>query len=228
MKSFPYNFKQIFGTISFVSGKGFIAMKKWMADRRLILGILIAHLLLFFTFEDKSVFWYIFTASMLVLISYSIIHEEIEDNAPTFSYLSLGIASGLGLFGLFWIGSSLFDLLNIPISGQISRLYNRFSPDIFWHYLVLVLIIAPGEEIFWRGFIQKRLNKHFGMKLSIGISVFLYASVHLYSGEFILVLAAIIAGLAWSILYTWKRSLPLVIVSHIVFDLLLFVFLPLR
>lgn len=198
-----------------------------MADRRLILGILIAHLLLFFTFEDKDVFWYIFTASMLVLISYSIIHEEIEDNTSTLTYLTLGVASGLGLFGLFWLGSFLIELLNLPFANQISRLYNRFSPDLFWHYLVLVLILAPGEEIFWRGFIQKRLSKYFSLKMTISLSVLLYGSVHLYSGEFILVLAAIIAGLAWSILYAWKRSMPLVIVSHIVFDLLLFVFIPL-
>jgi uncharacterized protein len=203
-------------------------MKNWMADRKLILGILIAHLLLFFSFEDKDVFWYIFTASMLVLISYSIINEEIEDNTSTITYLTLGVASGLGLFGLFWLGSFLIELLNLPFDNQISRLYSRFSPDLLWHYLVLVLILAPGEEIFWRGFIQKRLSNYFSMKMSIGLSVLLYASVHLYSGEFILVLAAVIAGLAWSILYAWKRSMPLVIVSHIVFDLLLFVFLPFR
>lgn len=203
-------------------------MKTWMADRRLILGILIAHLLLFFTFEDKAVFWYIFTASMLVLISYTIIHENIEDEAPTLTYLTIGVASGLGLFGLFWLGSALIDLLNLPFYSQISRLYNRFSPELFWHYLVLVLIIAPGEEFFWRGFIQKRINKYFDTKITIALSVLIYATVHLYSGEFILVLAAVIAGLAWSILYAWKRSLPLVIVSHIVFDLLLFVFIPLR
>ncbi|ESU32809.1 hypothetical protein G3A_09445 [Bacillus sp. 17376] len=202
-------------------------MKNWMADRRLILGFLIAHLLLFFTFEDKDVFWYIFTASMLILISYSIIHEEIEDNTSTLSYLILGIASGLGLFGLFWLGSFLIEFLNLPFSNQTSRLYSRFSPDLLWHYLVLVLILAPGEEIFWRGFIQKRFSKYFSMKMSIGLSAILYASVHIYSGEFILVLAAMIAGLVWSILYAWKRSLPLVIVSHIVFDLLLFVFIPL-
>ncbi|MBT2683596.1 type II CAAX endopeptidase family protein [Bacillus sp. ISL-37] len=202
-------------------------MKNWMADRRLIIGILIAHLLLFFTFEDKDVFWYIFTASMLVLISYSIINEEIEDDTSTLTYLTLGIASGLGLFGLFWLGSFLIEMLNLPFANQISRLYSRFSPELFWHYLVLVLILAPGEEIFWRGFIQKRLSKYFSLKISIGLSVILYASVHLYSGEFILVLAAMIAGLAWSILYAWKRSMPLVIVSHIVFDLLLFVFIPL-
>ncbi|WP_210366316.1 type II CAAX endopeptidase family protein [Bacillus sp. REN3] len=203
-------------------------MKNWMADRRLILGILISHLLLFFTFEDKTVFWYIFTASMLILISYSIIHEEIDDKASTLSFLSIGILSGIGLFGLFWLGSFLIDLLDLPLSRQIARLYSRFSPEILWHYLVLVLILAPGEEIFWRGFIQKRLGRYLGTRIGILLSVLLYASVHIYSGQFILVLAAMIAGTAWSILYAWKKSLPLVIVSHIVFDLLLFVFFPLH
>lgn len=203
-------------------------MKNWMADRRFIFGILIAHLLLFFTFEDKTVFWYIFTASMLILISYSIIHEEIEDNTSAFSFITAGVLSGIGLYGLFWFGTLLIDLLNLPFASQISLLYSKFSPQIFWHYLVLVIIIAPGEEIFWRGFIQKRLHKYFSLKKSIVFSVLLYASVHFYSGHAILVLAAIIAGFAWSALYAWKKSLPLVIISHIVFDLLLFVFLPLR
>lgn len=203
-------------------------MNAWLADRKLILGIVVAHLLLFFTFGDKAVFWYIFTASMLILISYSIIHEEIEDNASPFSFLTIGILSGAGLYGLFWIGSTLIDSLHLPFSGQISRLYSSFSPEVFWHYLVLVLIIAPGEEIFWRGFVQKRLAIHFNSKTSLILSVLLYASVHLYSGEFILVLAALIAGFVWSALYAWKQNMPLVILSHIVFDLLLFVFLPLR
>ena len=39
-------------------------------------------------------------------------------------------------------------------------------------------------------------------------------------------LAAIVAGLIWGALYEWKKSLPLVIVSHLVFVLLLFLILP--
>lgn len=203
-------------------------MKNWMTDRKLILGMLIAHLFLFFTFKDSAVFWYIFTASMLILISYSIIHEEIEDRCSMNSILLIGSMSGIGLFGFFWFGSMMIDWLNLPFAGQISRLYSMFSPEILWHYLVLVLIIAPGEEIFWRGFIQKRFGKHLGIRNGMIASILLYSSVHFYSGEFILVLAAILAGTVWSALYAWKKSLPLVIVSHIVFDLLLFIFIPLR
>ena len=203
-------------------------MKKVIGDRRLIIGYILAHLLLFFTFQDKNIFWYIFTASMLVLISYSIINEVLDDKASTLSYFTFGIISGLALFGIFWLGSTLIDLLNLPFRGQISKLYKLFSPELAWQYVVLILIIAPGEEIFWRGFVQKRLLKFTKIRTSIIASTLLYASVHFYSGEFILVMAALTAGLVWSTLYAWKRSIPLVVISHIVFDLLLFGFFPLR
>ena len=43
-------------------------MKKLAIDIRLIGGLLLAHLLIYFTFQDKSIFWYIFSASYLGLL----------------------------------------------------------------------------------------------------------------------------------------------------------------
>ncbi|WP_053361997.1 type II CAAX endopeptidase family protein [Bacillus sp. FJAT-27251] len=203
-------------------------MKKVMADRRLLIGYVLAHLLLLFTFQEKGVFWYLFTASMLILISFSILHEGLENNASALKYLSYGILSGIAVYGLFWLGSTMIDILKLPLSGQVSQLYRQFEPKSAWHFIVLIIIIAPGEEIFWRGFVLRRLLKHLNARTSVILSSFLYASVHIYSGQFALLLAALAAGLAWGALYAWKRSIPLVVVSHIVFDLLLFVILPLR
>ncbi|WP_174733726.1 CPBP family intramembrane glutamic endopeptidase [Mesobacillus harenae] len=203
-------------------------MKKWIPDHRFIIGFLIAHLLLFFSYEDKAVFWYIFTGTMLVLISYAILHEEMDDKLPTGTYLFYGTLSGAALFGVFWAGSSVIDLLNLPMQDQIDTLYREYAPSMLWQYVILILIIAPGEEIFWRGFIQKRLLKHTNAWTSIIVSTLMYTSVHFYSGHLALPLAALAAGLVWSSLYAWKRSIPLVIISHIVFDLLLFLFIPLR
>ena len=39
--------------------------------------------------------------------------------------------------------------------------------------LVLMFIIIPGEEIFWRGFIQKRLMNYMNIKVAILLSVLL-------------------------------------------------------
>lgn len=181
---------------------------------------------MYFTFQDKAVFWYIFTASLLFLISYSILNEEVEDQLPFFSYLMYGITSGFILFGLFWLGNSLIELLNLPFTKEIAKLYGRYSPTMLWHYIVLLLIIIPGEELFWRGFVQKRMLNYTKIPMGILLSSLLYASVHLYSTHWILAFAALIAGLYWGFLYAWKKSMPLVIVSHLIFDLFLFVILP--
>ncbi|MCS0791145.1 CPBP family intramembrane metalloprotease [Cytobacillus firmus] len=201
-------------------------MKSVAADLRFIGGILLAHLLMYFTFQDKSIFWYIFSASLLLLISYSIIMEEVEDKASFGTFITYGALSGFLLYGLFWAGYSLFEILNLPLVNQVEKLYGRFSPSFIWHYIVLILIIVPGEEVFWRGFVQKRLMKLTTVKLSIILSPLLYSSVHFYSGYWMLAFAALIAGLFWGWLYAWKRSIPLVIVSHLIFDLLMFVLLP--
>ena len=169
-------------------------MKRIITDWRLIIGYLLAHPLIFFSFEEKKVFWYLFTAAMLILISYSILHEELNNNQARWNDFTIGILAGFTIYLVFWGGSFLIDVFNLPFSGQISRLFRQFSPDSFWNYLVLLIVIAPGEEIFWRGFIQKRLLKYTGVWTSIILSTLLYASVHFYADEFILVLAALVGG----------------------------------
>jgi uncharacterized protein len=206
---------------------GYLLMKKSILDYRFYLGYLLAHILLYFTYNDDKVFWYMFTSSMLILISFSIVKDEVDDAVPISVYFTFGILSGLLLYGLFIIGDFLFSLINFSIQDDVDKLYKLFSPTMFWHYLSLMLIAIPGEEIFWRGFILKKLLKNNRLWSSIVISSFMYASVNIYIGEWILVLATFIAGMMWGYLYTWKRSIPLVIVSHLVFDLFLFILFPL-
>jgi uncharacterized protein len=203
-------------------------MKNTFFDLRLITGLIISHALMYFTFHDRAIFWYIFTGSLLVLITYAMFQEAVEDEASFFKYISIGILSGLILYLLFWLGVQAFDLLNLPFENSIKKLYRWFAPALFWQYLALILVAAPGEELFWRGFVQKRLLRYFGPLKSILIAALLYASVHIYSGTFILMLAAFLSGLIWGALYLWKKSMPLVIVSHVVFDIMIFIILPLK
>jgi uncharacterized protein len=203
-------------------------MKNRFFDLRLVTGYIIAHALMYFTFYDRAIFWYIFTGSLLILITYAMFQEDVDDEASFFKYISIGVLSGLLLYSLFWLGVQVFDLLNLPFDSSVKKLYSWFAPSLFWQYLALILVAAPGEELFWRGFIQKRLLRYFGTFGSIMFSSLLYASVHIYSGTFILMLAAFLSGLMWGALYLWKKSMPLVIVSHIVFDIMIFIILPLK
>ncbi|MED4203417.1 CPBP family intramembrane glutamic endopeptidase [Neobacillus mesonae] len=201
-------------------------LKNLTLDFRLIFGLILAHILIYFAFHDKAIFWYIFTGSILVLIVYSMFQGDVDDESSFIQYIFLGVISGMILYAIFWLGHQLIELTSFPFDKEIRKLYKWYAPLYFWQYIALVLVAAPGEELFWRGFLQKRLLKYFKPVGSILIGSFFYASVHIYSGSSLLVFAAFLSGLAWGGLYFWKRSMPLVIVSHIIFDLMLFIILP--
>lgn len=203
-------------------------MKKPFFDLRLIIGVIMVHALLYFSFHDKTIFWYIFSGSVLVLITYAMFQEDVDDETSFIQYIFFGAISGLLLYLVFWLGYQAIGILHLPIESSIKKLYRWFAPSLFWEYLSLVLIAAPGEELFWRGFIQKRLLTYLSPIWSVLTASLLYASVHIYSGSYLLVFAALVSGIAWGILYIWKKSMPLVIVSHIVFDIMIFIILPFK
>jgi membrane protease YdiL (CAAX protease family) len=184
---------------------------------------------MYFTFQNKATFWYMFTAAMLLLMSYAMYHLKTDDSFSFLTCSLYGIISGVFLFALFWFGNFLIDFIGLPFRGEISKIYRNFSPTQIWHYFVLFLFIIPAEELFWRGFIQNRLTAtKLNIKYSVILAAILYASVQLYSGYFIHFFAALIAGLFWGFLYAWKRNIRITVISHLVFDLFLFILFPFR
>ncbi|WP_040204696.1 CPBP family intramembrane glutamic endopeptidase [Neobacillus jeddahensis] len=203
-------------------------MKKRFLDFRLIFGFIIAHALIYFSFHDKTIFWYIFSGSLLVLIAYAMFQGDVDDEVSFIHYIFLGVLSGFLLYFLFWIGVHALETLPFSFDKAIKKLYRWYAPHAFWHFIALILVAAPGEELFWRGFMQKKLLQYLKPIWAILLGAALYASVHIYADSFLLVLAAFISGAIWGSLYFWKKSMPLVIVSHIIFDIMIFIILPLN
>jgi len=203
-------------------------MKKNILNIRLIACLIIAHALIFFSFHDKTIFWYIFTGSVLVLIALAMFQGDVDDEVSFIQYIFLGVLTGLLLYFVFWLGFQAIQVLHLPFEKTIRKLYRWYSPHVFWQYIALVLVAAPGEELFWRGFIQKTLLKYFSPIWSILSAALLYASVNIYSGSLLLVFSAFFSGFVWGLLYFWKKSMPLVIVSHIIFDIMIFIILPFK
>jgi membrane protease YdiL (CAAX protease family) len=95
-------------------------------------------------------------------------------------------------------------------------------------FLLLMFVTGPGEEIFWRGFLQDRLERSLGRVCGYVAATLVYGGVHVFSGNALLILAALVAGAWWGALYVWKKDLFSLIVSHAVWSAVVFAVLPIR
>ncbi|MEW9503134.1 CPBP family intramembrane glutamic endopeptidase [Jeotgalibacillus marinus] len=188
----------------------------------LIGSLLIIHLLIYITFFDNNIFWYLYSGTALVMIAVSIIQTGFDERLKTKPFIFLGLISGVVLYVLFFAGYLLFSWLPGNVDGTIAKLFEQLRPDQLWKLVVLIIIVIPAEEIFWRGFVQQRLQQYFSSTVSVAITALLAGSVFYYSGEWIWMLAAFVGSVFWGILYAWKKNILMVILSHLTFSLLFF------
>jgi len=139
----------------------------------------------------------------------------------------LGLLSAALLYGLFAVGK-LVALRIFPFAASgIASVYGlKAGADMIRVVLLIGLVIGPGEEVVWRGFLQENLGRRLGRGAAFVLTALIYTLVHVSSGNFMLVLAAAVCGLFWGLLYMKFRSPILNIVSHTVWDLLIFIVLP--
>src|SRR5205807_6630368 len=93
---------------------------------------------------------------------------------------------------------------------------------------LLILVIGPGEELFWRGLVQWGLVRRFGPRLGWGAATAIYGGMHAAAANPMLILAALVAGGFWGLLYLRIGRIAPLIVSHVLWDLAVFLLLPFR
>ncbi len=196
-------------------------------QKKFFLLFILVHILLAISFLYEIPFWLMFTISFLLLSVASIRFGNFE--AKNFSILNMviSILSGLFMYGLFYIGKIGSAILFPNELAEVATLYTMVQPQLNWHYFALFLIIIPGEELFWRGFIQRNVETKFENKLVvIFISSLLYMSANIYTFNPLFLLATFAGGVVWGTLYMWKRNIVLTIISHTVLNLFLLVLFP--
>jgi len=138
-----------------------------------------------------------------------------------------GIAAAGVLYLIFYVGSAAARSLLPAAPGQISQVYDLKAGANRWLIGVLLLVvIGPGEEILWRGYLQRRLVGLTG-RWGVALGVAAYGAVHIASGNPLLVAAALVCGGYWALLYHRYDSLWLNGVSHALWDVAIFLIWPL-
>jgi membrane protease YdiL (CAAX protease family) len=139
----------------------------------------------------------------------------------------LGGISAIGLYGIFQLGDRMTRAL-VPGGGeQINQIYAlkrlQSRPQLMAR---LTLIIAPAEELFWRGFLQGSISERWGGVAGALASAAAYGGAHLASGNFTLIGAATVAGAFWGGLRAVGATLGTLIVSHVLWDNWIFLIAP--
>jgi len=140
----------------------------------------------------------------------------------------IGVVSAAVLYAVFFVGRELTTRLLPFANAQIGAVYGNKALLAPVHIGLLIgLVIGPGEELFWRGFLQRELEARLGGWRGYALATLLYAAVHLFTGNVMLVVAALTAGVLWGGMYLRFGRLWPGIISHVAWDLTVFLLLPL-
>ena len=174
-------------------------------------------------------FWAVMTVASLMLTTLAIVFSGWPQLRPDWRELLLGAGIAVVLWGVFWLGDKCSQLLFDFARPQVDMIYgikSGTSPSLIG--LLLLFIIGPGEEIFWRGYVQRRLSERWSPNVGFLVATAAYTLIHLSSLNFMLIMAALVCGIAWGGLYRlFPKHFTAIVVSHALWDAAAFVWFPL-
>ena len=176
-------------------------------------------------------FWVKITITVCVLCALSFVAAGVPWRRAevTLREVLIGVAAAVVLYAIFWLG----DFCAARVFGfapkQVEAIYAIRELGNPWLVgAVLLLVTSPGEELFWRGYVQRVAASRWGSNRGLLSGVLLYGAVHVVSGNFMLVMAAFVAGGFWCLLYRWRGNLTACVVSHALWTVGVFLLFPIR
>ena len=175
-------------------------------------------------------FWIMMTCSGIALTAYSSFAGKgwWKDIRIGWSDVCIGVLIAAGLWGIFWVGDKLSSLMFDFARPQVNLIYGMKQGENPWILtLLLLFIIGPAEEIFWRGYIQKSFSERWSPTIGFIVTTLVYSLVHLSKFNFMLIMAAMVAGFVWGLAYRFfPERLGAIIISHALWDCTVFVWFP--
>ena len=175
-------------------------------------------------------FWEMMAGSALLLLSLATLFapawwERLKFNLQNILF---GGVVAVALWCVFWLGDKIASWMFDFARPQVDLIYGIKEGESPWVLsLLLLLLIGPAEELFWRGYVQERMGKKWGLTRGYLIATACYTLVHVPSCNFMLVMASMVCGLAWGFLYRYfPDRFTGIVISHALWDAAVFVWLP--
>jgi len=212
--------------------------------KKLIVSTIVVTVLWFFMFSPWTAphvnFWASMSVSGIILmaVSFFIGGTRIRMTELTLANITTGVLTAAVLWGIFWLGNYLSTSWFGFAQGQINSIYDmKNGNNTLVISILLLFVIGPAEEIFWRGYFQKNITEICAKSAKVKsetwkwlapilITAFVYAIVHIFSFNFMLVMAALVCGLFWGFMYKFTKSIVPLIICHALWDVSVFIIFP--
>lgn len=175
-------------------------------------------------------FWVMMTFSGMTLTLYSTWASPgwWKDVRLDIDNVVMGVVLAAALWGVFWLGEFFSTMLFDFARPQVDMIYGMKEGENPWVLTALMLfIIGPAEEIFWRAYLQKNLSSRWNPNIGFVVTTILYSIVHLSKFNFMLIMAAMVAGFVWGLAYRlFPEKLGAIILSHALWDCAVFIWFP--
>lgn len=173
-------------------------------------------------------FWQRMTRTGLLLGSAALASDaELRAARPRPRDVATGAAIAAGLYAVFAVGDKAARVVMPSGADDIADVYAlrtlRPKAEIAAR---LAGVVGPAEELYWRGMLQSELTRRYGPVTGAVAAGAAYSGVHLCTRNPTLIGAATVAGAAWSALRAAGVPMPALVVSHVVWDIWIFLVQP--
>lgn len=204
-------------------------LARFVRDKALLAGLPLAFAGFALTFRGpRKDFWQRMTRTALSLGALAFVAQpRLREIKPTPKDVAAGLASAGALYLIFQAGDRLARAILPGGAADIASIYElrtlRPKAEIAAR---LALVVGPAEELFWRGLVQERLTRKYGSVRGMLLATGAYGGAHLVAGNLTLIGAATVAGGFWSAMAANGMSMSGLIVSHIAWDVWIFLVAP--
>ncbi len=175
-------------------------------------------------------FWKMMTCSGLMLTVYSTWAAPgwWKNVRLGLTDILLGIALAAFLWGVFWLGEYFSTMIFGFARPQVDMIYGmKEGENPLILTALMLLIIGPAEEIFWRGYVQNTLSKRWNPNIGFIVTTLVYSLVHLPKMNFMLIMSAAVAGFLWGLAYRFfPERFGAILLSHALWDCAVFIWFP--
>jgi uncharacterized protein len=206
-----------------------LAKRRQIVPGAAIVGLVAAQLAFAATFRGpRDRFWRRMTLTGLTLGSLALATSRPARQARIGPReVTLGLASAATLYATFRVGDTFARRFVPGGDAQIQDIYTLRTLQPRSEIATrLAVVIGPAEELFWRGLVQEALMARYGRWSGAALAALAYGGVHVVTGNFTLFGAAGIAGAHWCTLYAAGVPLGALVVSHVTWDIWIFLVQP--